>query len=61
MQPAFLLDCQRPDVRELLSSDGGLNFHFFSEKALMAPLVVREILGAQHHGNTWILAQHERF
>lgn len=37
----------------------GPDFHFLSEEAFAAPFVAMAVLGAQHHGNTWILAQHE--
>lgn len=64
--PAFLLDCTSFEIvidmtyRSCLVMNQRPNFHFFfPDKAFTAPFVVMAILGAQHHGNTWILAQHE--
>lgn len=37
----------------------GVLFFFFPEEAFTALFVAMAILGAQHHGNTWILAQPE--
>lgn len=56
VQPRFGL----VDHRSCSGIKWGPGFIFSLEKAFPAPFVIEEILGAQHHGNPWILAQHEQ-